>query len=108
VVVERTRRVFDDFLRVDEAVLRYERYVDEVSNSVRRLDMERGDAGVPARARCRRFGGTFVYPMIGTVRGGPGGGAFGSGWRWLLVRRGWFTVACAKRRSSPAREWRLA
>jgi len=25
VVVERTRRVFDDFLRVDEAVLRYER-----------------------------------------------------------------------------------
>src|SRR5262249_41357329 len=38
------RRVFDDFFKVDEAKLRFERYDGTMSEAVRRLNFERGDS----------------------------------------------------------------
>jgi nudix-type nucleoside diphosphatase (YffH/AdpP family) len=42
--VEKKRRVFDDFFKVDEAIVRYEKFDGQMSESVRRLNFERGDA----------------------------------------------------------------
>jgi nudix-type nucleoside diphosphatase (YffH/AdpP family) len=44
VVVERRERVYDGFFKVDEAHLRYERFDGEMSESVSRLAVERGDS----------------------------------------------------------------
>src|SRR2546426_629840 len=38
------RRVFDDFFKIDEADLRFERYDGTMSEAVRRLNFERGDS----------------------------------------------------------------
>ena len=37
VIVDRTKRIFDDFFKVDEAYLRYERFDGTMSPVVRRL-----------------------------------------------------------------------
>jgi nudix-type nucleoside diphosphatase (YffH/AdpP family) len=42
--VERTRRLLDDFFRIDEIVLRYEKFDGRMSGPVRRLVLDRGDA----------------------------------------------------------------
>jgi nudix-type nucleoside diphosphatase (YffH/AdpP family) len=44
VLIERERRVFDDFLKIDEAVLRYRKYDGTLSEPLRRLKLERGDS----------------------------------------------------------------
>jgi ADP-ribose pyrophosphatase len=44
VEIERKRRVFDDFFNVEEAFVRYEKFDGQMSDRVRRLNFERGDA----------------------------------------------------------------
>ena len=44
VVVEQKKRVFDDFFKVDEALVRYEQFNGQLGETVRRLNFERGDA----------------------------------------------------------------
>lgn len=45
--IEKTNRVLDDFFKVDEAFLQFEKLDGEMSETVRRLNFERGD-GVAA------------------------------------------------------------
>lgn len=40
----RQKRVYDDFLKIDEAVLQYEKFNGDLSREVRRLSLRRGDA----------------------------------------------------------------
>lgn len=44
VVIEKKRRILDDFFKVEEAQLRYERFDGNMSAVVRRLNFERGDS----------------------------------------------------------------
>jgi ADP-ribose pyrophosphatase len=44
VEIERKGRVFDDFFKVEEAFVRYEKFDGQMSDCVRRLNFERGDA----------------------------------------------------------------
>ena len=44
VEVEHTRRLLDDFFRIDEVRLRYEKFDGRMSGPVRRLVLDRGDA----------------------------------------------------------------
>lgn len=44
VQIENKRRVFDDFLKIDEAIVRFERFDGTMSPPVRRLNLERGDS----------------------------------------------------------------
>ena len=44
VQIESKRRVFDDFLKIDEAIVRFERFDGTMSQPVRRLNLERGDS----------------------------------------------------------------
>jgi nudix-type nucleoside diphosphatase (YffH/AdpP family) len=44
VTIDRSNRVFDDFFRIEEAYLRYERFDGTMSPVVRRLNFERGDS----------------------------------------------------------------
>jgi nudix-type nucleoside diphosphatase (YffH/AdpP family) len=73
VIIERKARVFDDFFKIDEAELRYERFNGQMSQTVRRLNFERGDsvAMVIFNADIRRIilVNQFKYP---TFEKGPG------------------------------------
>jgi len=73
VIVERTRRLLDDFFKVDEAYLRFEQFDGRMSPTVRRLSFERGDAVaavlVDRDAACVVLGEQFRYP---THEKGPG------------------------------------
>ena len=66
--IKRHRLVFDDFLRVEEVVLRYERYDGAMSEPVRRLSVERDDS--VAAVLVERARGTvilveqFRYPAL--------------------------------------------
>ena len=51
------KRVFDDFFKVEEAYLRFERFDGTMSEAVRRLNFERGDA----------VAALLVHPGRGTV-----------------------------------------
>jgi ADP-ribose pyrophosphatase len=42
--ITRTRRLLDDFFRIDEVFLRYEKFDGRMSGPVRRLVLDRGDA----------------------------------------------------------------
>ena len=44
VEIQDKRTVFDDFFRIDEATLRYERFDGRMSPTLRRLSFERGDS----------------------------------------------------------------
>jgi ADP-ribose pyrophosphatase len=44
VEVQQKKRVFDDFFKIDEAVVRFELFNGQMSPAVRRLNFERGDA----------------------------------------------------------------
>jgi nudix-type nucleoside diphosphatase (YffH/AdpP family) len=44
VIIERSSLVFDDFFKIEEAYLRYERFDGTMSPVVRRLSFERGDS----------------------------------------------------------------
>lgn len=44
VEVDRTTTVFDDFFRIDESLVRYERFDGHLSDTLRLLTFERGDA----------------------------------------------------------------
>jgi ADP-ribose pyrophosphatase len=44
VEIDSQRVIFDDFFRIEEAVLRFERFDGRLSRTVRRLSFERGDA----------------------------------------------------------------
>src|SRR5438105_15413057 len=59
------RRVFDDFFKVDEAKLRFERYDGTMSEPVRRLNFERGDSAAAllfdARSRTVYLSEQFMY-----------------------------------------------
>lgn len=44
VLIERTRRLLNDFFRIDEVFLRYEKFDGSMSGPVRRLVLDRGDA----------------------------------------------------------------
>jgi ADP-ribose pyrophosphatase len=73
VVIERKSRVFDDFFKVEEAQLRYEKFNGQMSESVRRLNFERGDSVAiiifnPATRRITLVN-QFKYP---TYEKGPG------------------------------------
>jgi ADP-ribose pyrophosphatase len=73
VIVDRTKRIFDDFFKVDEAYLRYERFDSTMSPVVRRLNFERGDsvAALIFKPETRRIVlvNQFKYP---TYQKGPG------------------------------------
>jgi len=60
------RRVFDDFFKIEEARLRFERYDGTMSEPVRRLNFERGDSVaallVDPRARMIYLTEQFKYP----------------------------------------------
>lgn len=62
------RRVFDDFFKVDEAQLRFERYDGTMSEVVRRLNFERGDSAaaliLDAKARTVYLIEQFMYPTL--------------------------------------------
>jgi ADP-ribose pyrophosphatase len=73
VIIERKTRVFDDFFKVEEARLRYEKFNGQMSESVRRLNFERGDSVAliifnPATMRITLVN-QFKYP---TYEKGPG------------------------------------
>jgi nudix-type nucleoside diphosphatase (YffH/AdpP family) len=44
VTIDQRKRVFDDFFKIEEAYLRYERFDGTMSSVVRRLNFERGDS----------------------------------------------------------------
>ena len=44
VVIEQSKRIFDDFFKIDEAVLSYERFDGTMGAKTRRLRFERGDS----------------------------------------------------------------
>lgn len=44
VEVQQKKRVFDDFFKIDEAFVRFEKFDGQMSPPVRRLNFERGDA----------------------------------------------------------------
>jgi nudix-type nucleoside diphosphatase (YffH/AdpP family) len=44
VEIQQKKRVFDDFFKIDEAVVRFEQFNGQMSPPVRRLNFERGDA----------------------------------------------------------------
>lgn len=44
VEIEKTRIIFDDIFKMEEAYLRYERFNGEMSEVVRRISLERGDS----------------------------------------------------------------
>ena len=62
------RRVFDDFFKIDEAKLRFERYDGSMSEVVRRLNFERGDSAAAllfdARSRTVYLIEQFMYPTL--------------------------------------------
>jgi nudix-type nucleoside diphosphatase (YffH/AdpP family) len=67
------RRVFDDFFKVDEAKLRFERYDGTMSEAVRRLNFERGDSAAAllfdARSRTVYLIEQFMYPTLAKAGG---------------------------------------
>jgi nudix-type nucleoside diphosphatase (YffH/AdpP family) len=62
------KRVLDDFFKVDEAHLRFERFDGTMSEAVRRLNFERGDAAaallVDAGRRTVFLIEQFMYPTL--------------------------------------------
>jgi len=62
------RRLLDDFFKVDEAQVRFERYDGTMSAVVRRLNLERGDSAaaliVDVRARMVYLIEQFMYPTL--------------------------------------------
>ncbi|MDX1462965.1 MAG: ADP-ribose pyrophosphatase, partial [Marinirhabdus sp.] len=44
VVVEKSRLIFDDFFKIEEAYLRFQHFDGQMSPIVRRLNFERGDS----------------------------------------------------------------
>ena len=44
VIIDQTKNVFDDFFKVEEVYVRYELYNGEMSQSVRRFSLERGNS----------------------------------------------------------------
>jgi nudix-type nucleoside diphosphatase (YffH/AdpP family) len=67
------RRLLDDFFKVDEARLRFERYDGRMSEEVRRLNFERGDSVaallVDAKARTVYLVEQFMYPTLAKAGG---------------------------------------
>jgi ADP-ribose pyrophosphatase len=67
------RRVFDDFFKIDEAKLRFERYDGTMSETVRRLNFERGDSAAAllfdARSRIVYLIEQFMYPTLAKAGG---------------------------------------
>src|SRR5215468_1869382 len=67
------RRVFDDFFKIDEAKLRFERYDGTMSEAVRRLNFERGDSAAAllfdARSRVVYLIEQFMYPTLAKAGG---------------------------------------
>jgi ADP-ribose pyrophosphatase len=73
VAVEEVKRLYDDFFKLDEAHLRYERFDGTMSGTVRRLKFERGDSVavilyMPTKERILLVN-QFKYP---TYDKGPG------------------------------------
>jgi 8-oxo-dGTP pyrophosphatase MutT (NUDIX family) len=67
------RRVFDDFFKIDEAKLRFERYDGSMSEVVRRLNFERGDSAAAllfdARSHVVYLIEQFMYPTLAKAGG---------------------------------------
>ena len=67
------RRVFDDFFKIDEAEVRFERYDGTMSEAVRRLNFERGDSAaallLDARSRTVYLIEQFMYPTLAKAGG---------------------------------------
>lgn len=76
VVVQDRRRVFDDFLSIDEAQVSYETYAGEMCGPLRRLSMERGDSVALLLHELGADGGEvilveqFRFPTYGHAGGG--------------------------------------
>jgi nudix-type nucleoside diphosphatase (YffH/AdpP family) len=73
VIIEKTRRIFNDFFKIEEAYLRYEQFDGQMSPVVRRLNFERGDsvAALIFNPKTQRIilVNQFKYP---TFEKGPG------------------------------------
>ncbi len=73
VVVEKKTRILNDFFKVDEAHLRFEKFDGQMSSSVRRLSLERGDSVAVLifnpETRTLFLTNQFRYP---TLEKGPG------------------------------------
>jgi nudix-type nucleoside diphosphatase (YffH/AdpP family) len=67
------RRIFDDFFRIEEARLRFERHDGTMSDAVRRLNFERGDSAaallVDPRRNCVYLTEQFKYPTLAKTGG---------------------------------------
>jgi nudix-type nucleoside diphosphatase (YffH/AdpP family) len=67
------RRLFDDFFRIEEARLRFERYDGGMSEEIRRLSFERGDSAaallVDPRRRSVYLTEQFKYPTLDKAGG---------------------------------------
>ncbi len=76
VVVQNRRRVFDDFLSIDEAEVSYETYAGEMCGPLRRLSMERGDSVALLLLEAAEAGGQIIlveqfrFPTYGHEGGG--------------------------------------
>lgn len=68
VVVEKSRVIFDDFFKIEEAYLRYQRFDGQMSETARRLNFERGDsvAALVMNTDTRRvlLVNQFKYPAL--------------------------------------------
>src|SRR5512147_412257 len=68
VEVKSRRRIFDDFFKIEEAVLSFERYDGRMSPVVRRLKFERGDSVaaivIDRDKRCLYLTEQFKYPTL--------------------------------------------
>ncbi len=73
VVIEERKRILDDFFKVEEARLRYERFDGSMTPVVRRLNVERGDSAAAliykAKSQTLLLVKQFRYP---TYEKGPG------------------------------------
>ena len=60
------RRIFDDFFKIEEAVVRFEKFNGQMSAPLRRLNFERGDSVaaviVNRDTRCAILSNQFRYP----------------------------------------------
>jgi len=74
VQVASKRRIFDDFFKIEEAFLKYERFDGRMSKTIRRLNFERGDsvAAIIFNRETRRviLVNQFRYPTL--EKGLPG------------------------------------
>lgn len=77
VIIQKRRRILDDFFRIEEACLQFEQFDGNLSPTVRRLNFQRGDSVAVLvynpKAQCVLLVNQFKYPTYEKGPGGSGG-----------------------------------